>query len=256
MWSANIYGKFENERMQPSIDLVNRIEMKKAGRIIDIGCGSGMSTLPLRKRFTESEIVGIDLSENMLKKARELMSDVTWIRRDCSKKIDDLGTFDIVFSNAFLQWLQNQEEFIMNTKELLNDNGLFAIQIPCFEEMAISKIIKDVAKEFDKKNVLFCNVYKNQCFNYSLEEYYDIFSIYYKNIHIWQTNYIHQMQDCNSIIDFVKGTALLPYLDCLDVKQTSAFMDMLLAKVKEYYVASKNGIVLFEFKRLFIIAEK
>lgn len=256
MWSADMYGKFEKERMQPSIDLVNRIEDGGFKRILDVGCGSGMSTLPLKKKFHDSEIVGVDLSENMLEKARKLISDVNWIRKDCSTKLDDLGTFDLVFSNAFLQWLENQEEFIKNTKELLNDNGVFAIQIPCFEEMMISKIIKEIAFEFDKDNRVFSNMKNRNCFNFDLGEYYNMFSRYYSNINIWQTNYIHQMNDCNAIIDFVKGTALLPYLECLDEKQTSVFIKMLYDKISQYYLVSENGTVLFEFKRLFIIARK
>lgn len=100
-----------------------------------------MSTVPLRKRFKDSEIIGVDMSENMLTQAKKLVDDVKWIRRDCSEKLSDLGTFDLVFSNAFLQWLHNQEDFIMNTKELLNQNGILTIQIPSFEEMAISQII-------------------------------------------------------------------------------------------------------------------
>lgn len=256
MWCADIYGKFENERMQPSIDLINKIDMVKCSRILDIGCGSGMSTLPLRKRFTDSEIIGVDLSENMLKKAKELVNDVTWLRRDCSRKLNDLGTFDLVFSNAFLQWLHNQEEFIKNTKELLKNSGVFAIQIPSFEEMKISKIIKAVANDFDKDNNLFNNLEKSICFNYSLIEYYNIFSRYYSDVTIWQTNYIHQMKDYNSIIEFVKGSALLPYLDCLDEKQTTDFLNMLHSQISKYYATSENGIVLFEFRRLFILAKK
>jgi len=256
MWSAQMYGKFEKERMQPSIDLVNRIEDGNLKRILDVGCGSGMSTVPLRNRFPGSKIVGVDLSENMLEKARELISDVTWIRRDCSTKLDDLGTFDLVFSNAFLQWLQNQEEFVKNTKELLNENGVFAIQIPCFEEMTISKIIKEIALEFDKDNILFYNIESRACFNFKMMEYYNMFSRYYSKIDMWQTNYIHQMNDCNAIIDFVKGTALLPYLECLDKEQTSVFIEMLHDKISKHYLASENGMVLFEFKRLFILARK
>lgn len=256
MWSADMYGKFEKERKQPSIDLVNRIEEGKFERIIDIGCGSGMSTLPLKKRFADSEIVGVDLSENMLEKARESISDVTWLQRDCSRKLNDLGTFDLVFSNAFIQWLQNQEEFIKNTKDLLNNNGVFAIQIPCFEEMKISGIIKATALELDKDNRLFETLGNSTCFNHNLQEYYNMFSRYYANIDIWQTNYIHQMKDCNAIIDFIKGTALLPYLECLDEEQTSSFIKKLYDNISAYYMASENGTVLFEFKRLFIIARK
>ena len=256
MWSADMYGKFEKERKQPSIDLLNKIDGGKFERIIDIGCGSGMSTLTLKKRFTESEIVGVDLSENMLDKARRSISGVTWMQRDCSRKLNDLGTFDLVFSNAFIQWIPNQEEFIKNTKELLNENGVFAIQIPYFEEMQVAKIIKEVSLEFDTNKALFGNLVTSTYFNYNFKEYYDMFSRYYSNIDIWKTNYIHQMKDCNAIVDFIKGTALLPYLECLDEKQTTLFIKKLYDRISECYVASENGTVLFEFKRLFIIAQK
>lgn len=209
-----------------------------------------------KKRFAEAEIVGVDLSENMLEKAKESISGVTWIQRDCSRKLNDLGTFDLVFSNAFIQWIPNQEEFIKNTRELLNENGVFAIQIPCFEEMKVAAIIKDVATAFDKEKRLFGRLGNSTCFNYNLQEYYNMFSRYYANIDIWQTNYIHQMHDCNEIIDFIKGTALLPYLECLDEKQTALFIKKLYDKISEYYATSENGTVLFEFKRLFIMARK
>lgn len=256
MWNANIYEKFKKERVQPSIDLLNRVNIDDCNRIIDIGCGSGMSTLPLRQRFHDSEIIGVDLSENMLNQAKSLIEDVTWIRRDCGKKLNDLGTFDLVFSNAFLQWLPNQNEFIMNTRELLNEGGLLAIQVPAFDDMMISQIIKDTVNEFDSKNKVFCNMKERIRIRYNLQEYYEMFSKYYSTIEIWQTNYIHQMKDWASIIEFVKGTALLPYLECLDDKQTIDFMEMLHNKTKQHYTASENGTVLFEFKRIFIIAQK
>lgn len=256
MWNAKVYEMFQKERLQPSVDLVNRIGEGKFQRIIDIGCGSGMSTLALREKFKDAEITGVDLSEDMLKKARDLTADVEWIRRDCSRPLDDLGKFDLVFSNAFLQWLHNQEEFVRNAKELLKENGTFALQIPSFEEMKISELIKETAKEFDKDGKLFGDVDKVNHFNYSPNEYYTMFSRYYSDIDIWQTSYIHQMDSCEAIVDFVRGTALITYIERMDEEQNSAFMKMLLAKVREYYTACDNGKVLFEFKRLFIIAKK
>ena len=254
MWVAALYDKFKKERIQPSIDLLNRVEIKECKNIIDIGCGSGMSTLPLRERFPEARIVGVDLSENMLGQAKKMLGDVEWIKRDCGKKLEDLGTFDLAFSNAFLQWLPNQEEFICNTRELLTANGILAIQVPSFEEMEISNIIKDTAREFDETKELFCNMDQTNYMNYTIGEYYDMFSRYYSDIEIWQTNYVHQMKDHASILEFVKGTALVPYLERLDHKQVEKFMEMLYSKTKQHYVESENKTVLFEFKRIFIIA--
>ncbi len=256
MWNSEIYNKFGKERLQPSIDLLNRVDINTCNRIIDIGCGSGMSTLPLRKRFPSSEIIGIDLSENMLESAKHLMEDVTWIKRDCSKKLNDLGAFDLVFSNAFLQWVDNQSEFIMNTKELLVENGVFAIQVPAFEEMEIAQIIKEMAAEFNKEKKVFNNMDQSLCYNYSLREYYDMFTRHYSKVEIWQTNYIHQMKDQHSIIEFIKGTALLPYLQRLNDTEAKDFLDRIYLKTKQSYPQSENGSVLFEFKRLFIIARR
>ena len=79
MWNAKLYDTFSKERIQPSIDLANRID-KLCVRILDVGCGSGMSTLALRNRFPEAEIVGVDLSADMLENAKKLLPDVKWIQ--------------------------------------------------------------------------------------------------------------------------------------------------------------------------------
>jgi len=253
MWNADLYNKYGKERIQPSRDLANRIPIKNCTRIIDIGCGSGMSTFCIKNRFPDAEVTGVDLSETMLEKAQELMEDVIWLQRDCSKSLEDLGKFDIVFSNAFLQWLEHQEEFIKNVKELLKDNGVFAIQIPCFNEMEIAKILKNVVAEYDYHNTLFSGMTKNR-FNHTADEYYNMFTRYYSEVEMWQTHYYHQMPDSDSIVDFIKGTALIPYLECLTSEQADEFLDMLRKETTKYYKASPNGKVLFPFYRLFFLA--
>ena len=67
MWNSEIYNRFGRERIQPSIDLVNRIRGKRFNRILDVGCGTGMSTAPLVSEWKDAEIIGLDLSDNMLK---------------------------------------------------------------------------------------------------------------------------------------------------------------------------------------------
>lgn len=255
MWNADLYNRFEKERMQPSLDLAARIENENCRRVLDVGCGSGMSTLCLKRRFPGAEIIGADFSEEMLSKARALLPDAQFVLRDCSKPLSDLGKFDIVFSNAFLQWLENQDEFVANTKELLSEGGVLAMQIPLFAEMEISKIIERSAQKFSlelgEKNLFGGMGYVK---NFSAEKYYEIFSKNFSRVEMWQTNYFHQMRSSDEIVDFVRGTALLPYLERLDEARSAEFLRMLKTETAAHYKPSTNGTVLFPFYRVFFLA--
>ena len=64
MWNDSIYRMFYGDRIQPSIDLVNRINVESCEFILDIGCGSGMSTLALKNKYPNAKkIVGARLFE-------------------------------------------------------------------------------------------------------------------------------------------------------------------------------------------------
>ncbi len=253
MWNANLYDKFNKERIQPSIDLVTRID-KACKRILDVGCGSGMSTLALRNRFPEAEIVGVDLSAAMLDNAKKILPDVEWIQRDCSESLEDLGQFDLVFSNAFLQWLPDQEKFIRNIHGGIKENGMLAMQIPNFETMRIAQIIRETAAAFDSEGNIFTDMTDN-CYNHSLTTYYNMMMKYYSTVEVWQTNYIHQMNSSDDVVEFVKSTALIPYLERLTETQQKEFLGQLCQKTAQCYRACANGKVLFPFERLFYMAE-
>lgn len=251
MWNADIYERYGKERLQPSIDLVNRIGSKQFKRILDVGCGTGMSTAALAENWSSSEIIGVDLSEEMLQKARESLTNVTFIQRDCSKPLSDMGIFDLIFSNAFLQWLSNQEEFISNSFDMLSAGGIFAAQIPLFDEMPASRCILNAEKYLSDH---FTGVAKPG--SRSPSEYYEIISKHTEKVAIWVTDYYHEMDSQENILDFLKGTALHPYMDILDENDRNVFLSEVLNSLKRSYPCQQNGKVLFPFKRLFLVGEK
>ena len=113
-WNASLYLKFEKERTQPAKDLINRLSLENPRRVIDIGCGPGNSTLELKQKYPSAKIIGLDSSQSMLEKAAKNKSDVLWIKRDASENLTDLGTFDLVFSNAAIQWFPDQQGLLKN----------------------------------------------------------------------------------------------------------------------------------------------
>jgi len=70
-WNPEQYLKFKNERTQPAVDLVNRIDVSNPKKILDVGCGPGNSTQVLYNRYPNAYILGIDKSEEMIKAAAE-----------------------------------------------------------------------------------------------------------------------------------------------------------------------------------------
>ncbi|MBC3796252.1 methyltransferase domain-containing protein [Acetobacterium tundrae] len=253
-WNVKLYSQFEKERAQPSIDLVNRIGEGSFKRIIDIGCGSGMSTIPLRNRFIQAEIVGADASTSMLNKARETMDDVTWIQRDCSRPLTDLGKFDLVFSNAALQWFENQGNVIKNLSDILLPEGLLAIQIPYFSAMTIKNCIAETVKTYDADT--FIGIEKELFKSYPPEFYYDELTKHFSKIELWQTNYFHIMNKHEEILEFCKSTGLRPYAERFEGPEKIMFFQRVLNEIKKQYPAQENGKVLFEFKRIFFMAKK
>lgn len=186
MWNAEIYDSFGKERMQPSIDLAARLKDKKFKRILDVGCGSGMSTAAVLSTWEDAEVTGVDLSEEMLQKARKILPQVQFIRRDCSKSLADLGTFDLIFSNAFLQWIPNQEDFIGQTFSMLEEGGVLAVQIPLFDEMPASKCILEVEKIWEER---FAGIEEDKFITHTAAHYYDIFAEHTTKVHMWVTDY-------------------------------------------------------------------
>lgn len=254
MWNAEIYEKFGIERLQPSIDLVSRLKDRKFKRILDTGCGTGMSTAVLVSAFGNAEIIGADLSEEMLAKATKNITQAMFIRCDCSQPLFNLGRFDLIFSNAFIQWLPDQKEFMNNSFQMLNEGGVFAAQIPLFGEMPANTCILKVEELFADKME---EIEKSKFVLHTASEYYDMITSFTDKTSVWITEYIHEMKDYGELLNFLKGAALRPHLELLtDRKDREQFLDAVLQNLRSVYTISKNGKVLFPFRRLFLIGEK
>ncbi|MBN2462698.1 MAG: methyltransferase domain-containing protein [Dehalococcoidia bacterium] len=153
-WNPQQYLKFKSERTQPSIDLVARIMVNDPETIIDIGCGPGNSTQILRRRWPNADIVGLDSSQKMIEKAREDYPSQKWMVGDAA----DLGTnqkYDIVFSNATLQWVPDHDVLIPRLFNRVNKNGVMAVQVPANNESAIHKALLGVARSQKMERTYF-----------------------------------------------------------------------------------------------------
>lgn len=253
-WNPELYLKFEEERTQPAIDLASRIKVENPKKIIDVGCGPGNSTNVLARRWSESQIIGIDNSKSMIESARINYPDIKWRIEDATQ-MESIEKYDIIFSNATIQWIQNQEKLISNLVDILNYGGALAVQIPMYYNMPVSKAIKDVSltKKWKKLTEGASDVFTFHSSDY----YYDILSKHVKFVTMWKTSYFHIMPSHQKIVEMLKSTGMKTFLDKLNSqKEKDEFEKDALQEIKRTYPGQKDGKVLFPFERLFFIGYK
>ena len=252
-WNSEQYLKFINQRTQPAIDLVQRIEIKNPQKVLDIGCGPGNSTKVLKNVFPKAHILGIDSSEDMIKKARETYPDIEFKFMDITDESQNLENIDIIFSNACLQWIPNHREFIPKIFSKLSKGGVLAVQIPLNSQEKLFKIMRETVNE-DKWNFSSMSVEPNTTLK--CEEYFDILSSLTDNFNIWETVYYHNMPSINAMVEWIKGTRLRPYLNALNSIDAKKFIDEISEKASRVYAKQENGEIIFKFRRFFFTATR
>lgn len=251
-WDPHHYLQFGDERTQPSIDLVNRIDIGHyPANIVDVGCGPGNSSQVLLRRWPDSNLVGIDNSPAMIEKAKKDYPAREWLLVDAVDFQTDVR-FDIVFSNAAIQWIPDHRGLLKKFYGLLSGHGAMAVQLPKFQDMALGGILQSVSGRGRWKNrTEGCSgLFTYHDYHY----YYDLLSDTMKSMDMWETDYIHVMPSHASIVDWIKSTGMKPYLDRIgDENDKKDFEREVLDAITGTYPRQKNGNVLFPFKRLFFI---
>jgi SAM-dependent methyltransferase len=82
IWDAEQYLRFADARTLPAIDLLSRIAFAAPQRVVDLGCGPGNSTAPLKARWPEAAVIGIDSSEELLAAGRRDHPGIDFVRGD------------------------------------------------------------------------------------------------------------------------------------------------------------------------------
>ena len=251
-WKTTQFERFIQDRKQPAIDLANRLETLNPDNILDLGCGPGNSTKVLKDKYPNSHIIGADNSEDMLKKAMELYPYIEFIKLDANGNLNEISDkFDIVFSNACIQWLPNHRELLPKLMTLLKPNGILAIQIPIQREHPVHIIINQLSENQNWNGKIVPRQYNNL----TTEEYFDVLSHISSDFEVWETTYCHRMPSYESIIEWYKGTGLRPYLEQLSESDADEFVNDVYKELQQRYQVQNNGEILFRFPRLFFIVK-
>lgn len=253
-WDAKQYSKFERERTLPSRDLCAAIPLAAAERIIDIGCGTGNSTAVLKARYPDAHITGADLSEPMLAAARSKHPELNFIHFDASTDFPSLsGGYDIVFSNACIQWVPDHPKLLRDMMSILRPGGVLAIQVPMNHDEPIHRIIEGLVHS-ERWQARF--PHPRVFYTLTQERYFDELAAISSDFSLWQTTYCHRMPSHQHIMEWYKGTGLRPYLSVLNPEDAAAFEAEVYENLTKSYPIQQNGEIIFRFPRFFFTAIK
>ena len=248
-WDDTQYLKFADERTRPARELLSRIPLDNPPYIVDLGCGPGNSTALLKSRWPTARAIGVDNSQEMLQRARADWPEIEWIEADAINFEPD-GRVDLIFANALLHWLPDHGSLIPTLLEFLRPGGVLAVQMPYNFNEPSHRLMRELGTPWVGRfeNVRPISPVETPAF------YYDLLAPSARQIDIWQTRYEHVMPDVPSIVEWVKGTGIRPFLALLSESEQALYLDQYSQALDVAYPKQIDGKRLFSFPRLFIVA--
>ncbi|MCZ6554722.1 MAG: methyltransferase domain-containing protein [Candidatus Dadabacteria bacterium] len=247
-WNPELYHKFQKERFEPFKDLLDLIVIRERLRVLDLGCGTGELTEMVLDMLPESQILGIDNSPEMLNKA--IQRKGAGLDFELSSIEDVSGNWDLIFSNAAIQWVDNHLELVPRLVSLLNPGGQIAVQLPANHSHSTQTMITKIADEEPFKTAL--NSWQREWSVLSIRDYAEL--LYESgacDINVFEKIYPHVLENIEAVIDWLSGTALLPYFERLPQELHEDFLNSYRERLQDLYPAVP---VFYPFQRIFFSA--
>jgi trans-aconitate 2-methyltransferase len=248
-WDEAQYAKFIDARTRPAEELLARVPLTAAARVVDLGCGPGNSTALLHARWPSAHITGVDSSPEMLRSARVALPAVEWVQADLRGYRAD-AALDVLFANAVLHWVPDHASLFPALLDQISAGGALAVQMPYNFDEPSHRAMRELPGPWAHKlqSLQTASAVGTPAF------YYDLLAARASALDIWQTRYEQVMADPKAIVEWVKGTGLRPYLEALDGSEREDYLRAYEQRIAEAYPARSDGRRLFSFPRLFLVA--
>lgn len=183
---SKIYNLISSKRYYHKIRqfAINQLDIQKGDMILNVPCGTGVNFSYFNKYLQNSgKVIGVDLSEGMLIKAKKLIhkkgytnfeiikKDVTTLNESWRESILNNEKFDLILCDLGLSGFPNWKDVIKNLYSLLKEDGKLVIFDFYIEEDTFrSKYIKFFGKGEVNRNIpkyvlsIYSDVTINQSF--------------------------------------------------------------------------------------------
>lgn len=252
-WQPDQYHKFQKERAQPFDDLLRlALPLQRPGaRIIDLGCGTGELTAKLMSLSPTATVLGADSSETMLQKAQAYACDRLSFRQETIEDFVEKD-LDVLFSNAAVQWCSNHESLLPRLLACVkpHGSGQLLIQMPSNHNHVSHRLLREIVQEEPFRTELGGFVRLSPVL--SVDEYANILfacGADPETMEVFEKVYPHVLQDSDAVVEWIKGTAIVPYRERLSAASYDLFLQRYRERMRQHLPTSP---VFYGFRRILI----
>jgi trans-aconitate 2-methyltransferase len=279
-WDPAQYERFVRERELPFVDALALIgPLRERARVIDLGCGTGALTRKLADAHPQALVLGIDTSPQMLEEARRRERPGLRFVKGAIEAVDQIGPdllgeaaddlpraarqgspddsrgdprWDLIFSHAALHWVPDHERLIPRLFARVAPGGRLVVQLPSNHLAVPQRTLAAVADEalfraaatapVAERSVLPALAYAELLWRAGGQDL-----VAYEKV------YPHVLPDADAVVEWMKGTAMVPYLERLPPALREPFTARYRERLRE---AMPEAPLFFGFKRTLFAATR
>jgi trans-aconitate 2-methyltransferase len=229
-WNPEQYARFRQERSQPFFDLLALVQPRPGMRVVDLGCGTGELTQHLHRRLGARQTIGIDRSEAMLAQSAAFAGNGLSFERADIREFRSAEPFDLIFSNAALQWVDGHESLLARLTGYLAEGGQLAVQLPANEDHPSHVVAREIAMAPPFRQAL--GGYVLRFGTLAPETYARLLDrLGYREQHVRLQVYGHHLSSRDDVVEWVKGTLLTDYEQRLPARLFARFLERYRARL-------------------------
>ncbi len=249
------YKKASAHQKEWGTRVIDELPLTGKERILDLGCGDGVLTERLAQRVPDGRVIGIDSSWNMIETARKLERENLAFRLMDIEMLNFEYQFDVIFSNATLQWVRDHRKMLQRVYMRTKPGGMirfnFAAEGNCEN---LVRVVREVMN--DSRFLGYFVGFDWPWYFPGLKEYRELLASFeFRDMRVWYENADRFFPSAEEMIRWIDQPCLVPFLANLPDMEKKRFRDAVVGKMIDR-TRQVDGRCFETFRRINVFARK